>query len=464
MSKVISILEAAKQIGEACKDYISKTIVKSTNSGIYLNDTNITNRDIGNYSLAEGQYTQASGSTSHAEGKYTQASGTTSHAEGYSTQAKGNEGSHAEGYYTEANGYRGSHAEGYYTKATGSYGSHAEGRLTVTEGDGAHAEGSHTTAKGNYSHAEGGANSKYNQDDKDNSKLSIIDYYMTLDSESKFSLAYGMYSHVEGACCLGIGERSHAEGFKTIAKGINSHAQGTGTFAEQRGQSVSGRFNIIDTSNKYINIVGIGQDENNRANALGVTWDGYLDLNKSVRTAGADYAEFFEWEDGNPGKEDRVGYVVAINGNKIHKAKEDDKVLGIISATTSIIGDSHSFVWKNKYITDEFGRIQYDVVEEFEETINPETQEIEQHSVGFASYPRVNPEWNKDKEYLPRDQRPEWAAVGLMGKIFTRDDGTCQIGSYAKVGNNGILTHSEEETTMYVMERSSDNVVLIMLK
>src|ERR1035437_628701 len=78
----------------------------------------------GNYSLAEGYTTFASGFTSHAEGGYTTALGDFSHAEGANTTAQGNT----------------SHAEGYLSIASGDY-SHVEGIKNIAAGDFSHAEG-----------------------------------------------------------------------------------------------------------------------------------------------------------------------------------------------------------------------------------------------------------------------------------------------------------------------------------
>lgn len=98
----------------------------------------------------------ASGNYSHAEGGFTQATGNYSHAEGYGDEARvtaGGFASHAEGCDTTASGTT-SHAEGYYTTASGEN-SHAEGESTVAYGVGSHAEGNVTQANGIYSHAGG---------------------------------------------------------------------------------------------------------------------------------------------------------------------------------------------------------------------------------------------------------------------------------------------------------------------
>jgi hypothetical protein len=79
----------------------------------------------GDYAVAEGRFTIASGSSSHAEGRSTTASGDYSHAEGFFTTASG-VASHAEGSSTIASGLA-SHAEGSSTIASGNYSS-ATGR------------------------------------------------------------------------------------------------------------------------------------------------------------------------------------------------------------------------------------------------------------------------------------------------------------------------------------------------
>ena len=62
----------------------------------------------------------------------------------------------------------------------------------------------------------------------------------------------------------------------------------------------------------------------------------------SVTTGGADYAEMFEWKDGNASSEDIRGYSVVLDGNQIVKATESDdasKIIGIVSAIPVLVGD-----------------------------------------------------------------------------------------------------------------------------
>lgn len=149
-------------------------------------------------------------------------------------------------------------------------------------------------------------------------------------------------------------------------------------------------------------------------------------------TPTADYAEFFEWEDGNPTDEDRVGYSVSLNNNKIKIALPGEIPIGIISATPSIIGDSPWNRWKDKYLKDEYGRELYEactiyqwkengkMVHYFSDMIPNEVVVPEDKEVVNDYRKILNPDFNEQLEYIPRDDRKEWDTVGLLGKIRLR--------------------------------------------
>ena len=124
--------------------------------------------NIGNYSVAEGNATTASGMGSHAEGSDTTASGNFSHAEGSGTTAS----------------VYGSHAEGVSTTAS-EYCSHAEGNATTASGIFSHAEGSDTTASEYCSHAGGSATVA------DGFCMTAIGKYNTLNSGKAFAIGNG---------------------------------------------------------------------------------------------------------------------------------------------------------------------------------------------------------------------------------------------------------------------------------
>lgn len=252
-----------------------------------------------------------------------------------------------------------------------------------------------------------------------------------------------------------------AFGSATYADNTFSSAFGDNTITGYNGQFVIGRYNEQHKDSYFV--VGKGSSAA-RSNAFVVDSKGNAQTAGAHTSMGADYAEMFEWQDGNPESEDRIGYVVALDGEQIRLAQSGDEILGVISGTAAVLGDSAAMNWKGKYVTDEFGRIQYDLVEEFEEEEDIETGEVIKTSLGFFNHPRLNPNYNPDEKYIPREERPEWGKVGLMGKLYTRDDGTCVVGGYATVGSNGILTNSESATNIKVMKRTNDNIVWVLLK
>jgi hypothetical protein len=89
---------------------------------------------------------------------------------------------------------------------------------------------------------------------------------------------------------------------------------------------------------------------------------------------------------------------------------------------------------------------------------------VETESLGMFPHPVLNPNFNRELEYVKRSDRPEWAAIGMLGKLHVTDDGTCAVGSYATVSAHGVVTASADRTNMRVMKRIADDVVLILMK
>ena len=229
-----------------------------------------TDSNIGLYSTATGDHTEASGECSYAGGYNTIASGDRSHAEGYNTKALEHY-SHAEGSNTEASGLA-SHAEGESTIASGDY-SHVEGYNTKASSNSSHAEGEYTTASGYRSHAEG-----FNTKASSNSSHAEGEYTTASGyrshAEGYHTTASKSNSHAEGEYTTASWDNSHAEGYYTKASGDSSHAEGGYTLASSNYQHVQGKFNIEDTNNTYAHIVGNGSGTNTRSNAHTLDWNG----------------------------------------------------------------------------------------------------------------------------------------------------------------------------------------------
>ncbi|MCL1873476.1 MAG: hypothetical protein FWF85_05090 [Clostridiales bacterium] len=239
------------------------------------------------------------------------------------------------------------------------------------------------------------------------------------------------------------------------------------------------------TDNAFI--IGNGYTDSSRSNAFRVTWGGAA-YAQSFNPGGADYAEMFEWQDGNPEGEDRRGFFVTLEGKHIRKAApQDDYILGVVSATPSVVGDSQGLAWQDMHQRDKFGEIICEWVEveqpvlldesemeawqeanlellaearknkqpKLEKPALPEkTQKVKAH------IPKLNPAYDPNREYISRDRRKEWSAVGLMGKLIVLDDGSCQPNGYCTVGNGGIATASE--SGYRVLERLDTDTVRIV--
>ena len=338
-------------------------------------------------------------------------------------------------------------ASGYETQALGNY-SVTNGWWTRADGQCAHAEGLLTRASGHFTHAEG------------TRTLASIN---NAHAEGDMTQATGRQSHAEGVQTIASGYCAHAEGSNTKATNYYSHAEGLGTIAAGRNQTVMGKYNISDT--KSLVIVGNGSKDTTRSNAYKLDANGNGWFEGTVASTGADYAEYFEWLDGNPDGEDRIGRVVTLEGEKIRYANADDNyILGVISGTALILGDNPGDEWKDKFLKDEYGRFLTETVEDFIEYFDYEKGEVITESTGFITRKILNPEFNPDDEYITRKERNEWEIVGMMGKLHVIDDGTCVPNGYAKVSHDGIITHSDKITTMRVMKRITDNIVLILKK
>lgn len=333
--------------------------------------------------------------------------------------------------------------------ASGNY-SHAEGSGTTASGNWAHAEGSGTTASGNYSHAEG---------------IGTKATRAAAHAEGYYTTASSDYSHAEGYYTTASGRYSHADGYYTKASGDYSHASGYFTEAKSF-QSVFGKYNAVSNGPSTYNevdgdifIVGRGESANSKGNAFRIATIGNVYALGSFTGSGADYAEYFEWLDGNPEDEKRRGYFVTLDGDKIRKATDKDEyILGVVSATPAVEGDAHSENWCDMYLRDVFGEKLIETVE-VEETTNEQGEVIPAHTEKRWI---LNPEYDSSLVYENRESRKEWSAVGLMGKLVVIDDGTCQVNGYCKPNSEGIATASD--TGYRVMKRLDENHVRILLK
>ncbi len=377
-----------------------------------------TDADCGKFSFVGGVLSKATGEESFSYGFQTEATGQMSFAIGCTTQAQG----------------QFSYAEGYMTTASGDY-SHAEGSITTASGIGSHAEGTSATASGNYSHAEG--------------------------AETKASNYY-----------------AHAGGIHSTASSFCGFAHGQDVISSGEHQAVFGQLNVEDSSNRTKFIIGNGsttilngEEQITRSNCFRVTHTGVF-ASGAYNSSGADYAELFEWADSNPANEDRRGLFVTLDGERIRIAKPGDKnIIGIVSGNPTVLGDVYDDQWQGMYMTDVFGSPIWEDVEvpdRIEERPDPENPGKTIKEVVIPAHTehrqKLNPNYDNTKKYEPRTKRPEWAPVGLIGKLVAVDDGTCEPGCCCTVGDGGVAASSAADTRYYVMSRIDNTHIRVFIK
>lgn len=167
--------------------------------------------------------------------------------------------------------------------------------------------------------------------------------------------------------------------------------------------------------------------------------NGYFDGGADL--GNADYAEYFEWADGNPDNEDRRGYsVVLTTDGKMRIATSDDDTadfLGIVSVEAAIVGDSAWAAWTGKYERDRFGQKVFEDYDLLcwgpydEDAKSYKTQTTLQAMIDAgreADIPedaitvtkrrlKLSANYDPDRDYTARKDRIEWQAIGLMGKL-----------------------------------------------
>ena len=197
-----------------------------------------------------------------------------------------------------------------------------------------------------------------------------------------------------------------------------------------------------------------------------VRGDGNVFADGSFSGSGADYAEFFET---NTGSAISIGTTVVLENNKVRASTDSDAAAAIIGVVrpksdimmkaSMVIGNCAWNHWSQKYETDDYDAFITEefTITEWEETtyqsygkevtkevwyetdkipndVTVPTEDIkdsdgrviktkaivkttEADGVTKLIRKKINPNFNKDQEYTPRDKRNEWAIVGLLGQV-----------------------------------------------
>lgn len=257
--------------------------------------------------------------------------------------------------------------------------------------------------------------------------FNIVKGDKTKDQMAKYNAVFGYHNKILNYDrCLVAGAWNHATANNQTVIGVNAKS----TYLSSENADIL--FNI-----------GNGQERDGtliQNSAMQVDFSGNVYAGGAYKTIGADYAEYFEWLDGNVDNQDRIGLFVTLDGDKIKLANKDDYILGVISANPSIVGNSAELDWHDKYKTDVYGRLIYD----------------ESHN------PIVSKNYNDTLEYVPRGARKEYSKVGLLGQLVVQDDGTCEVNGYCTASVNGVATKSD--SGYRVIKRIDETHIKIILK
>ncbi|MBR5088458.1 MAG: hypothetical protein IK093_03435 [Ruminiclostridium sp.] len=286
-------------------------------------------------------------------------------------------------------------------------------------------------------------------------RQSMVGGYGNSVEELQETIVWGQYNTgVDARRSVVIGTSNH---FEDLVDEIVLGAQNS-TKNCQQGIS-AGQNNSVRDSNKTI-VCGTGNAVTSTDNAVicgtgasntsgkfivagqvfHVTSLGAVAAAMGYGSMGADYAEYFEWEDGNPDGADRRGMLVALSGDMIVPANGNG-FIGVVSASPSVTGNSAEIYWSGRYKKDVFGAVMTDE----------------------NGKPVTSPDYDPDREYIPRSERPEWAAVGLTGRLTATDDGSCTVGGYV-TAKDGIARKSGTYTRARVLRRIDDTHIEVLVR
>ena len=163
----------------------------------------------------------------------------------------------------------------------------------------------------------------------------------------------------------GLSTLSNSVSNSATLKVNNTHA----TYASELMQFVTTRA-ASSAYNAIIVRASGGSDPTFRARG-----DGVITADGSFTGGGADFAEFMEWEDGNPNNEDRTGMTVVIGKQKttgnitpmirLYEGPTDI-IVGVVSASPTLVGGSDWNKWQGKHLKDNYGAYVHEVVQYYE--------------------------------------------------------------------------------------------------
>ena len=217
--------------------------------------------------------------------------------------------------------------------------------------------------------------------------------------------------------------------------------------------------NVADTSMVFESRV------NNEVN-VEIEADGSARTDGTWSDTNADYAECFEWTDGNASDQERRGMTVVLDGEKVKLATDSDNkdnIIGVVSPEPVVLGDAAPLGWHGRYKKDAYGspikkeqewliwKKEYHYKDGVKTLVDqpdpnkPQTlrgdidrvrvENIERekaagiipdfaitNNIRYKTYGKDidTTTYDPTKAYIPRKDRKEWDAIGMVGKLVVR--------------------------------------------
>lgn len=251
---------------------------------------------------------------------------------------------------------------------------------------------------------------------------------------------YGRYNTDEGYCNITGGYGNNVTGSQCVTAGHDNSVGGINSIVAGSDHDISNTSDaVVCGDGATCRGEAVFYVAGNGTNTATIDRLGYVTAS-AYNTNGADYAEYFEWADGNPNGEDRRGMLVQLASDKIKYAHGDD-IDGIVSVNPSVCGNDFELYWHGKYAADRFGAVLRD-------------------EDGKAI---ISAEYDESREYIPRSQRKEWSPIGLCGQMIVRDNGKCQEKDYVSA-RYGIGVPTTRNTRIKCLKRISDDLILCLIR
>lgn len=260
-------------------------------------------------------------------------------------------------------------------------------------------------------------------------------------TNDNYSIVHGNYNTFSGSGHMIAGSQNNVSGAYNAVAGYSNTVTGNHSVVAGCGNTVGASYALVCGYGVNASGPAAGYVFYAGSNNISVTMtsNGYVTAT-AYNTSGADYAEYFEWADGNPDDEDRRGMLVSIVGDCIQPADGPD-IDGIVSAAPAVCGNSFDLNWQGRYKKDIFGTVQ----------------------IGENGEQEVSDSYDRNLGYIPRSKRKEWSPVGLVGRLVITDDGSCTAGGYV-TAVNGIGCAADGITRVKVLKRLDDTHVEVLIR